>query len=126
MSSDLRPFRLDVLDVPDPGELALLEDRVAEAAIAGLGAAQEREFAIFVRDDRGAVIAGVAGIVFGGYCELPTLWVDESLRGRGLGSELMAAAEMQARRRGCAVIMFHAYDTLVRGFHEKLGYRTVG
>ena len=73
-----------------------------------------------------AAVAGVSGIVWGGYCELQAMWVEESLRGRGLARALMAGAEAEARRRGCALVVFHAYDLLARGLYERLGYESVG
>jgi len=54
------------------------------------------------------------------------MWVDEAHRGRGLARALMAAAEDEAQRRGCSLILFHAYDLLARGLYERLGYDTVG
>ena len=38
----------------------------------------------------------------------------------------MAAAEDEARRRGCTFAHGRAYDLLAPGFYEKLGYETVG
>ena len=54
------------------------------------------------------------------------MWVDESLRGRGLARALVAGAEPEARRRGCVLVVFHAYDVLAPGLYERLGYETVG
>jgi GNAT superfamily N-acetyltransferase len=120
------PYRLVVEDSPDPADLALLEEQVAAAAIAAAGAGDDQEFAIFVRDDQGRILAGISGLVWGGCCELQAMWVDPSLRGRGLARALMAAAEDEARRRGCTLIQFRAYDLLARGLYERLGYQTVG
>lgn len=117
---------LRVEDSPAPADLALLEERVAAAAIAAAGVGEEREFGIFGRDDYGRVVAGISGIIWGGYCELQAMWVDESLRSRGLAHALMAGAEAEARRQGCTLIVFHAYDVLARGLYERLGYETVG
>ena len=118
--------RLVVEDSPDPADLALLEQHVAAAAIAAAGVGDEQEFGIFVRDDEGRILAGVSGIVWGGYCELQAMWVDDSLRGRGLARALIAGAEAEARRRGCTLVVFLAYDLLARGLYERLGYATVG
>lgn len=119
-------YRLVVEDSPDPADLALLEERVADAAIAAADLGDDSEFGIFVRDDDGRIAAGIFGIVWGGCCALQALWVDKSLRGRGLARALMTAAEDEARRRGCALIVSNAYDLLTRGFHEHLGYETAG
>jgi GNAT superfamily N-acetyltransferase len=110
---------------PAPADLALLEENVAAAAIAAAGMGAEQEFAILGRGDGGRVVAGISAIAWGGYCELQALWVDESLRNRGLGRALLAGAEAEARRRGCALVVFHAYDLLARGLYERLGYEAV-
>ena len=54
------------------------------------------------------------------------MWVEESLRGRGLAHALLAEVDAVARRRGCRLVMGLTYDVLMVGFYEKLGYRTVG
>ena len=117
---------LVVEDAPAAGDLALLEEQVAAAAIAATGYGAEQEFGIFARGDDGRVLAGIAGIVWGGCCELQAMWVEESLRHRGLAHALIAGAEAEARRRGCALVTFHAYDLLARGLYDRLGYETVG
>ena len=111
---------------PDPADLALLEEQVAAAANAATGFGDEQEFGIFAREDDGRVVAGISAIVWGGYCELQATWVEESLRNRGLAHALFAAAEAEARRRDCTLVVFHAYDLLARGLYERLGYETVG
>jgi GNAT superfamily N-acetyltransferase len=117
---------LVVEDSPDAADVALLEEQVAAAAIAAAGLGDEQEFAIFARDDDGRIVAGISAIVWGGYCELQAMWVKESLRNRGLAHSLFADAEEEARRRGCALVVFHAYDLLARGLYDRLGYETVG
>ena len=119
-------YRLVIEDAPPPADLALLEERVEAAAVAAAGIGDAREFGVFVRDDDGRVLAGVSGAVWGAYCELHAMWVDAALRGRGLAGALVAAAEDEARRRGCTLVAFHAYDLLARGLYERLGYETVG
>ncbi|MGO9497766.1 MAG: GNAT family N-acetyltransferase [Solirubrobacteraceae bacterium] len=117
---------LVVEDSPDTGDLALLEERVASAAIAATGLGEEQEFGVFARGDDGRMVAGISAVVWGGYCELQAMWVEESLRNRGLARALIAGAEAESRRRGCALVVFHAYDLLARGLYERLGYETVG
>ena len=48
------------------------------------------------------------------------------MRNRGLARALVAGAENEARRRGCALVVFHAYDLLARTLYDRLGYETVG
>jgi len=117
---------LVVEDSPAAADVALLEEHVSAAAVAAAGPGEEQEFGIFARDKDGRIVAGISGIVWGGYCELQAMWVEESLRNRGLARALVAAAEAEARRRGCELVVFHAYDLLARSLYERLGYQTVG
>jgi GNAT superfamily N-acetyltransferase len=117
---------LVVEDEPDPEDLALLEARTVEATLLAAGVDDERELAIFVRDPDGLIVAGVSGGTWGGCCELSHLWVDEALRGNGLGGALIGAAEDEARRRGCADVVLLTHDVQAPGFYERLGYETVG
>jgi ribosomal protein S18 acetylase RimI-like enzyme len=116
---------LIVENSPAAADLALLEEQVAAAASAATGFGDEEEFGIFARGDDGRVVAGVSGIVWGGYCELQAMWVEESLRNRGLARALIAGAEAEAKRRDCSLVVFHAYDMLAPGLYERLGYETV-
>ena len=120
------PYPLVVEDLPDAADLALLEERVAAAAIAAAGVGEDRAFGIFARDDKRRMVAGISGMTWGGCCELHAMWVDESLRGRGLARALMAEAESVARRRGCTLVEFFAYDLLAPGLYQRLGYEAVG
>jgi GNAT superfamily N-acetyltransferase len=118
-------YHLVVESQPDPLDLALLEERLAAAAVAAAGVGEEQEFGIFVRDD-GRVVAGASGSIWGGCCQVHAVWVDDHLRGRGLARALMAEAEVEARRRGCRLVMGLTYEVLTADFYDRLGYRTVG
>jgi GNAT superfamily N-acetyltransferase len=122
----LGAYRVVVEPSPDPADLAMLEERVACASIAAAGTDEEHEFGIFLRGTDGEILGGVSGMVFAGCCELQALWVDETLRGRGMARALVAAAEQDAASRGCARVILHSYDVLTHGLYERLGYRTVG
>jgi GNAT superfamily N-acetyltransferase len=119
-------YPLVVDDSPEPADLALLEERVARAAIEAAQVGEDRPFGIFMRDDERRIVAGISGMTWGGCCELHAMWVDESLRGRGFARALMAEAESVARRRGCSLVQFFAYDLLAPGLYERLGYESVG
>ncbi len=118
-------YGVDFEDDPDPRDLAFLEDRMAQAAVAAAGVGDEIEFAALVRKD-GQIVAGASGAIWGGGCQVHAVWVDETLRHVGIGRALMAGVEREAKLRGCRLVMGLTYDVLIDDFYDRLGYRTVG
>jgi GNAT superfamily N-acetyltransferase len=50
------------------------------------------------------------------------LWVDESQRGKDIGTALLREAEDFARERKCILIWLETFDFQARNFYEKQGY----
>jgi GNAT superfamily N-acetyltransferase len=110
---------------PDPLDVEFLETQIRREASAATGLGDEVELAIFVRDG-GTVVAGISGWTWGDCCELQSLWVEPSLRGRGLATRLIAAAEAEAATRGCTQTVHFTYDFQARALYERNGYDLVG
>lgn len=60
----------------------------------------------------------------GDFCRVSYLCVGEGERGRGIGEVLLAAAEQEARQRGCDRMELHCDQrrTAAHRFYERLGY----
>ena len=114
-----------VEDDPDPLDIEFLETQIRREAAAAMGLGDEVELAIFVRDG-GRIVAGISGWTWGDCCELQSLWVEPSLRGRWLGTRLLAAAEAEAAARGCTQTVHFTYDFQARRLYEWAGYELVG
>ena len=54
------------------------------------------------------------------------MWVDEELRGRGLGRALLSQLEDQARRRGCRWAKLNTFDFQAPDFYRGCGYVEYG
>jgi len=113
-----------VEDLPDPGDLELLETSIRLEASAAMGLGDEVDLAIFVREE-GKVVAGISGWTWGDCCELQSLWIHPSLRGRRLGSRLLAAAEAEAAARGCVQTVHFTYGFQAGTLYERNGYTLV-
>ena len=106
-------------------DIEVLETQIRREASAAMGLGDEADLAIFVRD-AGRVVAGISGWTWGDCCELQSLWVEPSLRGRGLATRLIAAAEAEAAARGCSQTVHFTYAFQARALYERNGYELVG
>ena len=57
---------------------------------------------------------------------IDVIWLPTELRGRGLGAQLIADAEVEARRRGCVGVRLNTGSFQAPGFYERLGYEVCG
>ncbi|MBR5752756.1 MAG: GNAT family N-acetyltransferase [Clostridia bacterium] len=73
-------------------------------------------------DRSGRMVAGIAAEVDGwNACDIAGVWVEESYRGRGLGSFLLAETEREAKLNGAYVLFTQCCDW-VKGFFGKNGF----
>jgi GNAT superfamily N-acetyltransferase len=80
---------------------------------------------ISLDDAEGDVIAGVAAYISSGSLILDLLWVDDRLRGRGYGRQLVRLAEQEAARRGCTLSRVGVAESAA-AFYQKIGYTLSG
>lgn len=83
-------------------------------------------FAVFVRDDAGAPVGGLEGVLRWGWLRVDNFWLPEALRGQGLGRAVLGAAESFARERDCGASYLDTFEFQARGFYERHGYRVFG
>jgi GNAT superfamily N-acetyltransferase len=113
---------LVAVDAPAVEDAIALEDRIYEFNVAATGVDDGRYLSVLLKRDDGTIYAGLHGHTWAGICEIKTLWIAESERGKGLGSRLLAAAEEEARRRGCRVIHLASFTFQAPGFYARHGF----
>nr|WP_213955225.1 GNAT family N-acetyltransferase [Variovorax sp. dw_954] len=74
------------------------------------------------RDADGQVMGGVRAYVFLYWLHIDVLWVEESARGQGLGSQLLSQAEARAVELGARNAKLETFEWQARGFYLKHGY----
>lgn len=118
-------INLTVSDGPTADETA----RILQGLIAynefHAGHAGAKEIAVIAR--RGEeIVGGLTGLTHWNWLHIRFLWIDEAHRRGGLGRKLMAAAEQEAARRGCANAHLDTFSFQALPFYERLGYRVHG
>ncbi|MBN3818830.1 GNAT family N-acetyltransferase [Paraburkholderia sp. Se-20369] len=82
---------------------------------------------LYVTDPQtGDVLGGLVGRTSLGLFFIDLLFVPESQRKSGLGSQLLRDAEAEAKRRGCARAVLYTITFQAPAFYEKHGYRVFG
>ena len=105
-----------------PEDTAVIRDGLARFNVAATRHTYFSPVAIFLRDDRGAVLGGALGDVWGGWLDLTFLWVAEPVRGMGYGERLLWAAEDEARAQDCQGIYLETFGFQARPFYERFAY----
>ncbi|HTY76644.1 MAG TPA: GNAT family N-acetyltransferase [Candidatus Bathyarchaeia archaeon] len=110
---------------PRPEDVRFLDDRLYEYNVEKTGFDNGQWLAFFVRDGEGAIAAGLHGWTWGGVGKVLTLWVRKDLRGHGYGARLLAAAEAEAKARGCDRLTLDTYSFQAPLFYQKKGYEVI-
>jgi GNAT superfamily N-acetyltransferase len=87
---------------------------------------QPERFGFFARDDQGQFLGGVYGVVARGWLYLDGIAVAKAARRQGLASQLLQAAEEEARQRGCHHVWLETYSFQAKPFYERHGYTIFG
>jgi GNAT superfamily N-acetyltransferase len=109
----------------ESGDATFVREGLALFNVAVTGDAYYSPLAIFLKDERGAVLGGALGHVWGGWLDLDALWVTEPYRGQGYGAKLLRAAEDEARMQGCHGVFLTSFSFQAPTFYEKFGYEVV-
>ena len=92
---------------------------------AWIGPSNEQPVRLVARDELG-IVGGLLGQTRWKWLYVAKLWVDERGRGKGIGTQLLTAAEELARTRGCTDASLDTFEYQARPFYEKLGYELFG
>lgn len=79
-----------------------------------------------IKNTKGEIIAGLSGNTSWQWLYTRLLWVSESERRKSYGSDLLMAAEKEAKKRGCLHAYIDTFSEQTKIFYEKNGYKIFG
>jgi len=120
----MNEWNIVISDEASPDDQETLREALLESNCEATGYHDGRSLSSFLHEDR--LVAGIDGFTWGGYARIAYLWVAESHRGGGLGSRLLAAAEDEARARGCLTMILDSHSFQAPNMYLNRGYVAVG
>jgi GNAT superfamily N-acetyltransferase len=96
------------------------------AAHAHLIGEKDKTFSVFLKNDVGQVLAGAQVSFDAESVYIDSLWVDDALRDKGYGKQLLNAVEQEAIKQGCHLSTTNTWDFQAEGFYLKNGYAYIG
>ncbi|WP_439601894.1 GNAT family N-acetyltransferase [Devosia sp.] len=119
-------LQFSVTETPTAEDLAVIGGRLTAFNEADVGPAERRLLAVVVRDDDGSIVAGVSGYTAWGWLYVQWLWVAEEQRGAGLAGRMLAAAETDAKARGCHGAYIDTFSPVALKTYRRAGYLPFG
>jgi GNAT superfamily N-acetyltransferase len=114
---------ITVTDELDAADAAVISDGLRAYYVNQTGYYDFRPLAVFVRDPQtGKVIGGLHGRSEFGLVYVAWFFLPEDRRRAGIGSQVLAMAEEEGRRRGCTRIALTTLSIEAPGFYQKQGY----
>ena len=111
-----------VSSAPEPDAERIIGDGLNAFNDATVGYADRVPLHVLVSDpDSGKVVGGISGKTSLGLMFIELVYLPEGLRGKDIGSRMMALAEDEARRRGCRAGVLLTISFQAPGFYKRLG-----
>jgi GNAT superfamily N-acetyltransferase len=125
--TDQQGYTLLLTDAPSAEEDAIIDGGLADYNREKAGYVDARPLAVLIRDPgTSAVVGGLLGRTTLGLFFIDLVYLPPGLRYHGVGSAMLAAAEQEARRRGCTAVTLFTIWFQAPDFYARHGYREVG
>lgn len=109
---------------------AFLVDKLVDYNLSQVPATQEENFIDLSRkvlSEDGKILAGIIVRMYCWRCiYIDTFWIDESMRGEGLGTLLLEEVERVAKENGPHLIHLDTFDFQAKDFYLAHGYSVFG
>jgi len=112
----------------DPELAEVLDKGLDDFNFAATGTSKEDQdhFSVKVADADGVIVGGLTAWTWAGLCGISMVWIHPDHRKEGWGAKILAAAEEEARRRGCDRVCVSSFTFQAPGFYQKYGYGETG
>ena len=111
-----------IADEPSAEDFATIFRALDETTASVAGPSSLSMLVVLLQDPSGAVVGGLWARTVYSWLVIEMMFVPEPLRGRGVGSRLVATAEAAAVQRGCIRAQVSSFEFQASAFYQRLGY----
>jgi len=115
-------YTIQATSKPNPDDVQWLCDGIMGNAQYIKGHNPVEFFGFFLRDDQGSLHGGLNGDILYGGMYISQLFIEDSLRSQGYGSQLMQKAEALAKEKNCNFVSVNTMDFEALEFYKKHGF----
>ena len=116
-----------VTEAPDAEAVAAIAEGLRAYNLEVSGVNDRRPLAVIVKDPTtGRPVGGINGRTARGLLVIEIFYLPKALRGSGLGSQVLAMAEEEGRRRGCKQAVLDTMNFQAPEFYKRQGWRVLG
>jgi ribosomal protein S18 acetylase RimI-like enzyme len=110
------------IENPTLEQISLIRDPVKAYNKSKVGEHARQELTLYAYEEGGVLLGGIYGWFAWGWLYIDLLWVEESVRYLGLGSELLAACEQRALSHNVHNVRLNTSSFQALDFYQKNGY----
>ena len=119
-------YTMSVGDLPDEDLRQTIVAPLVTYNTSKAGPRNHRILSVSLFDDEENPVGGLYGRTDYSWLFIELIFVPESMRGQGIGREVMKMAEQEAIARNCHGAWLDTFEFQARTFYEKLGYQVFG
>lgn len=119
-------MNISVSAAPTAAELERIGGGLASFNDSDVGPAGRVALAVLVRDAAWKLCGGISGYTAWGWLYVQWLWLDAGHRGQGLAAQMLAAAEVEAKARGCHGAYIDTFNPVALKVYRRAGYVPFG
>lgn len=119
---DLAECTLQVIENPTQKQIEPIVKGLYEFNQSQVGKYGREGLVIYARDANSQVVGGVYAWLLWGWLYIDDIWLENSYRGKGIGSKLLLAAELFAMNKGVFNARLNTGSFQAPEFYQKNGY----
>lgn len=118
----MNDYTLHSLDNPPPQFVQTLRAALTRYNQSVTGEARQQLLAVCANDKAERTVGAVYGWIQWGWLYIDLIWIEETLRGQGIGSRLLARLEDAALERGVDRVRLDTGSFQAPGFYQRHGF----